>query len=373
MRRFFSVLVGVLLAAAALAGIARALDFDDEDPNPPHAEVGMVYSYEIGTHAGCLPHRLEILSGQLPPGLSIRRIDYDTHVVEGIATEAGTFNVWLAVRDCDNRSAETLFPFEVWARRWAISTNSLQRAGLGAPYSANLQGAGPDSVVTWKVTAGSLPSGLTLSPEGAISGTPTAAGSFTFTVEATAKEKNFGPTRVDTKQFTLQVTSLAASLSRRVAEAGVPFRSSLAASGGNAPYSWTAVGLPAGLALGADGVLSGKPKRAGSFVVRARLVDADGVAANVEVRLAVRAHVVIATKALPAGRAGGSYNARLEVRGGLGGFRWSAAGLPAGLRLAAGSGRITGAPGRAGAFRVTVRVRDALGGLARKTLTLRVR
>jgi hypothetical protein len=49
--------------------VAQALDFDDEDPNPPHPEIGLVYQYEIGTHAGCLPHHLVITSGALPPGL----------------------------------------------------------------------------------------------------------------------------------------------------------------------------------------------------------------------------------------------------------------------------------------------------------------
>ena len=93
---------------------------------PPHAEIGMVYSYVIGTHAGCLPHRLEVLSGALPPGLSIRSIALDKHVVEGVATETGTFSAWIALMDCANKSAETLFTFDVWARRWGIATRVAQ-------------------------------------------------------------------------------------------------------------------------------------------------------------------------------------------------------------------------------------------------------
>ncbi|MDX6387369.1 MAG: hypothetical protein QOD85_1171, partial [Gaiellaceae bacterium] len=132
--RFFRVLALLVLVAGAFAGVARALDFDDEDPVPPHAEVGMVYSYVIGSHAGCLPHRLEVLSGELPPGLSIRSIALDKSVVEGVATEAGTFSAWIALKDCDNHSAETLFTFDVWARRWGISTESLKAAAVGSPY-----------------------------------------------------------------------------------------------------------------------------------------------------------------------------------------------------------------------------------------------
>src|ERR1700692_2828508 len=104
--RLWHVLVLAAVAAGVFVGVARALDFNEEDPMPPHAEVGMVYSYMIGTHAGCLPHRLVIDSGNLPPGLSLRAIDLDTFVVEGIATEAGTFSAWIQLLDCDNHSAE---------------------------------------------------------------------------------------------------------------------------------------------------------------------------------------------------------------------------------------------------------------------------
>ncbi|MGZ8692394.1 MAG: Ig domain-containing protein, partial [Gaiellaceae bacterium] len=273
------VLVLAVLTAGVFAGVAKALDFDDEDPVPPHAEVGMVYSYEIGTHAGCLPHRLEVLSGALPPGLSIRRIALDKHVVEGIATEVGEFSAWIALKDCDNKSAETLFTFDVWARRWGIATVALKAAAVGSSYSATLEGTGLPSDATWEVTAGALPAGLTLSSAGAITGTPTATGSATFTVKATAKEKNFGPTRIDSKQYTLAVLEpLSAKLSRSTAEAKVRFSASLQGGGGQSPYTWSATGVPAGLAVSSDGVLSGVPARSGTFTITARVVDASGTA-----------------------------------------------------------------------------------------------
>src|SRR5436190_20919496 len=138
--RFSYVFALLLVALGAFAGVARALDFDDEDPQPPHGEVGGVYDYEIGSHAGCLPHRLEIVSGELPPGLSIRRLALDKHVVEGVPTESGTFSAWIALRDCDNKSSEAFFTFDIWARRWAIATPSLEPAVVGAAYSQTLGG-----------------------------------------------------------------------------------------------------------------------------------------------------------------------------------------------------------------------------------------
>jgi hypothetical protein len=374
--RFIQILALLAALAAAFAGVARALDFSDEDPQPPRGEVGMVYEYEIGTRAGCLPHRIEILSGQLPPGTRLRWVsskppDSTTHVVEGVMTQGGTFSAWLAVRDCDNRSAETLFTFEVGPRRFSIATSSLPAAAVGAPYSATLKTAGVDSNTTWEVSAGSLPAGLTLSKEGVISGTPTAGGSSTFTVEATGVAKDFSGTRVDTKQLTLNVVALAATLSRPTAEVGVPFRASLVGSGGQAPYRWSATGAPAGLTVAADGTLSGTPRRAGSYAIAARVVDATGAESTLQVRLVVRPRLVISAKRLPPAKAGHAYLAKIGTRGGVGPFRWSARGLPRGLKIVAGT--ISGKAPARGVARVTVRIRDALGAVATKTLVLTVR
>lgn len=374
--RFLQILAVLAFVVGAFAGVAHALDFDDEDPEPPPAEVGMVYSYEIGTHAGCLPHRLVVPpgGGNLPPGLSIRRIDLDTHVVEGVATEAGIFSAWIHLLDCDNKSAETLFTFDVWTRRWGIATESLKPAAVGSPYSATLEGAGLPSDVTWEVTTGALPAGLTLSPAGTISGTPTATGSSTVTVKATAKEKNFGPTRIDSRQYTLNVLQpLSAKLSRSTAEAKVRFRATLLAAGGQSPYTWSAAGVPAGLSVGSDGVISGVPTRTGSFAFTARVVDASGAAKDTQVRLVVRPRLSIATKFLPVAAAGRAYRAKIATRGGVEGKRWASGALPNGLKLGATTGTITGVPASAGTFRITVRVRDALGAVSRKTLVLSIR
>src|SRR2546425_9772829 len=254
--RFIRVFILLAVIAGAYAGVARALDFDDEDPEPPHPEIGLLYHYEIGTHAGCLPHHLVIVSGALPPGLKLTQLDNHTGLVDGMATEPGTFSVWLAVKDCDNKSAEALFTFDVWARRWAITTDSLPSAAVGSPYSSTLVGNGIKSNVTWAVTAGALPAGLTLSEEGVISGTPSASGTATFMVKATADSIDSAApgTRVDSRQYTLNVAgSLSASISRSVAEVGVPVRSTLVARGGQQPYTWAAKGATArGLRIGAS-------------------------------------------------------------------------------------------------------------------------
>ena len=67
-----------------------------------------------------------------------------------------------------------------------ILTTSLPNGSVGIPYSALLLGTGGFMPYTWAVIAGSLPPGLTLNPStGSISGTPTTAGAFTFTIQLT--------------------------------------------------------------------------------------------------------------------------------------------------------------------------------------------
>jgi hypothetical protein len=193
-------------------------------------------------------------------------------------------------------------------------------------------------------------------------------------VKATGNAKDFSGTRVDSKQFTLHVVSLAATLSRPAAEVGVPFRATLVATGGQAPYRWTATGgLPPGLSVGADGAVGGVPARAGAYAVTAHLVDANGAATDVQVKLVVRPRLAITTTELPAAVAGHAYRRKIAVRGGVGGLRWGLAGAPPGLKLAAKTGTISGTPTRAGTFRLKVRVRDALGAVSTRAFILRVR
>jgi uncharacterized repeat protein (TIGR03803 family) len=67
----------------------------------------------------------------------------------------------------------------------SLSPTSLPAAAAGTGYSQTLTASGGTAPYTFAVTAGALPAGLSLSPAGVLSGTPTAAGSFPFTVTAT--------------------------------------------------------------------------------------------------------------------------------------------------------------------------------------------
>lgn len=65
----------------------------------------------------------------------------------------------------------------------AITTTTLANAIKGTAYSQKINATGGTPSYTWSITSGNLPTGLTLnSSSGTISGTPTTAGGFSFTV-----------------------------------------------------------------------------------------------------------------------------------------------------------------------------------------------
>lgn len=79
----------------------------------------------------------------------------------------------------------------------AITTESLPEGTVNQLYSATLEVTGNN--ITWSLDSGTLPDGLTLDSNGTIVGTPTAAGTSTFTVTAT---NNIGS---DSREFTLKI------------------------------------------------------------------------------------------------------------------------------------------------------------------------
>src|SRR6185503_1549032 len=115
---------------------------------------------------------------------------------------------------------------------------------------------------------------LTLSSGGTISGTPTTAGSSTFTVRTTDSAS-----QAATASLSLAITppTLAVTTSSLPGgTVGTAYSQSLAASGGTPPYSWSLASgtLPAGLSLSTAGTISGTPTAAGNSAFTVRVTDA---------------------------------------------------------------------------------------------------
>ncbi len=151
-----------------------------------------------------------------------------------------------------------------------VSPGTLPASTVAAAYSQTLTASGGTGPYSFAITAGAVPAGLSLSPAGVLSGTPTASGSFNFTVTATDSSGAPGPF-AGSQSYTLVSAAPTLSLAPATLPGGTRTvaypTTSLTASGGTAPYTYavTAGALPGGLTLTGAGVLSGTPTATGSF------------------------------------------------------------------------------------------------------------
>ncbi|EOY5423323.1 autotransporter domain-containing protein [Cronobacter dublinensis] len=160
---------------------------------------------------------------------------------------------------------------------------------------------------------------------------------------------------------------------------GSAWSQTLSATGGSAPYTWTAHGLPAGISLNAaTGALSGTPTAAGSFTFSVTVKEAGNVSATASYTLVVGAvtpgvtlTVTPAAGALPAGTTGSAWSQTFAVSGGTPPYRWQLSGaLPAGLTFSDGS--LKGTPTTAGSSTFTLTATDANGVAVQAAYTLQI-
>lgn len=254
----------------------------------------------------------------------------------------------------------------------ALAGGPLPAAATGAAYERGFEAAGGTAPYAYAVTAGALPTGLSLSSAGRLTGAPTEGGVFAFTVTASDSSTGVGPFSVSA-DYSLAVgapvvTVTPASLPE--AAAGQAYEQALSATGGVAPYAYAVTGgtLPAGLSLSADGVLSGVPTAGGAFEVTVTVTDsstgAGPYASEHVLGLTVAAAAVTVTPGeLPAATRGVAYAASLAAAGGVAPYAFSLdeGALPAGVSLSA-DGVLTGTPSQIGTFEFTVRATDSATG-----------
>ena len=263
-----------------------------------------------------------------------------------------------------------------------IVAPSLGSALLGTAYAATLQATGGTPAYTWSLTAGSLPAGLTLSPTGAISGTPTASGTSSFT--ATVSDSS---TPVLTKSISLSVTVAAAVAPLTIvrpslehAQIGTAYAATLQATGGTPAYTWstTAGSLPAGLTLSPTGAISGTPTSSGRSRFTATVTDSSTPALTKSVSLSITVaaavtSLTIVTPSLSSAQVGTAYAATLQASGGTPAYTWSltAGSLPAGLTLTH-TGAISGTPTVSGTSSFTATVTDSSTPALTKSVSLSI-
>ena len=338
---------------------------------------GVAYSASLGATGGTPGYTWLLIGGSLPSGVGLS----SSGSVSGTPTANGTFN--FSAQVTDSLGAATSKGFSLLIKPppspLTITTTSLADGTQNVAYSASLAATGGTPGYTWSLAGGSLPSGVGLSAAGAVSGTPTANGSFSFTAQVA---DSLGATT--SKGFTLLIKPAPVTLTITTSSLadgtqGVAYSASLGAAGGTPEYTWSLAGgsLPSGVGLSSSGTIGGTPTANGSFSFTAQVADSLGATTSKGFTLLIKPAPVtltITTSSLPDGTQGVNYSTSLAATGGTPGYIWSLTGgsLPAGVGLSS-SGIISGPPTANGSFGFTAQVADSLGATTSKDFTLLIK
>src|SRR6202046_1532819 len=151
-----------------------------------------------------------------------------------------------------------------------ITTTSLPTAPLNGTYNAPVTATGGVPPLSWAISSGTLPAGLSLAKSTTdtvqITGKATAGGSSTFSITVTDAAGFTSPAQ----QLTIVVSSLAITTTSPLPPGTVnsAYSQQFTASGGTGNITWTVTSgstLPAGLSLSSSGLLSGTPTAGGTF------------------------------------------------------------------------------------------------------------
>jgi hypothetical protein len=213
---------------------------------------------------------------------------------------------------------------------------------------------------------------LNLWSNGLLSGTPTQAGTYTFTITAT---DTIGITT--SKSYTVAINpavSICTSTLPSWTVSKSNYRHSFNATGGTGTLSWkvTSGGLPTGLTLSSNGLLSGTPTAARTFTFTITATDTLGAASSKTYAVVINPAVSISTSFLPNWTAGKSgYRQTFSAIGGTGPLAWkiTAGNLPTGLTLSS-SGVLSGTPTVAKTFTFTITATDSVGAIYSKSFSM---
>ena len=317
---------------------------------PTDVTYGRPYSFAF-TGTGVPAPRFRLAGGQLPSGLSL---DHETGVLSGTTHELGSFPVVIGAQGW-GAEVQQAYTLRVLGAAPRIN-DAPPPATVDTSYWFAFDTTGSNPSPTFTLASGTLPAGLSLYGNGVITGFPTAvtAGS-AVTVRATN-----GTDPAAEQTFTLPVDGrpqgIAGTPPTGVA-VGADYTFGYTLTGTPAPTAAVTSGtLPPGLALSAEGYLSGAPTTPGSWTFTVAARGGTGPEASVTSTIEVLAPALTVTGTPPAGGIGEPYAFAFSANGPAT-FRVSAGALPRGLALYP-SGRLSGTPTRAGTFAFTVRAED---------------
>ncbi len=322
----------------------------------PDGVTGTKYAAPLTAQNGTTPYFWTVNSGVLPPGLTI----LPAGTLSGTPTKAGTYLFAAQVTDARGAAAVGAVTVTITQGLGITTASPLPNGAVGSAYKLPFAGAGV-SPLAWSVTGGSLPPGFTLDPAtGILSGTPTVATTYGFTVQVTdstktSVSKNY--TLTIQPQLIITTTSLANG------QIGTAYAQTLAATGGTPPYLWAltgTAGLPPGLALNrSTGAITGTPVQNGASKFTVQVTDSAGIVTTQPLSLAIGPVITFTTPSplQPNAVVGQPYSQSIAVTGGTQPYTFSQTGLSDGITLDS-TGKLAGTPQTLSVLSFTVTVTD---------------
>ena len=281
---------------------------------------------------------------------------------------AGTYTSPMQVTDWGRSQIPVTltFTFVDVANPTVVSPSILPDAQEGDLYSPGVvvQCLADGGTGGYSWTASGLPPGLSMSASGILSGLPAAGSAGAYSVVITVAD-NRGKT--GSRTLPLQVRSpklKIANVSLGGGIAGAAYGPVVfSVSGGRAPYTWSATGLPPGLSFSSDGVLAGPIAYGitGDYEITVRVRDADGAAAAVILPLKVATPIAVTcTPKTGPEKPNVPYSSTCSATGGVTPYTWSISGnLPPGVIFDRQTGSVSGIPFIAVGYQYTITVTDS--------------
>jgi hypothetical protein len=334
------------------------------------AEVGFVYNSALVAQGGTAPYTWAVTTGTLPTGLLLNAA---AGTITGTPTVVGIVQLTFTTNDKSSRTATKQCSIDVRAAL-SISTVTLSQGNTGASYSDSVAVAGGVPPLVFSTTSGSPPPGISLdSGTGQLSGQPTTAGLFPFTVVVT---DNVGAQVKRSLTITVVAGFSILNCPTPVATVNQAYSGSLAAQGGTTPYVWRVDSgtLPQGLAVDSpNAVISGTPTTPGTFPFVLRVDDSAGnnTTRSCSIQVNPAPFTITSPASLTNALVGVTYTQTLTATGGVAPYSWLVASgnLPASFTLDA-TGLLSGTTTVAGTFNFTVQATDQSGTTARQNITL---
>lgn len=149
------------------------------NPQNPGGVIGTALSRTFTQTGGVGAITFTLANGTLPTGVTLQT----NGTLTGTPMQFGNFPMTVKATDSNNCSGTgATYTLVVSCQSLSVFNPAVTTATVGTPFSQNFTHTGGLGTVTFTTNNSALPPGLALNPNGTLSGTPTQAGTFTFTV-----------------------------------------------------------------------------------------------------------------------------------------------------------------------------------------------